>query len=83
MTPEVLDRPVRLIHCLMQRAAIKIRDEDQACPLQMVGSTARGRRFRNFRAKLLAIGAALGFRQSQTSVDGFNEPLTTLVHLQC
>ena len=49
----------------------------------MVGSTARGRRFRNFRAKLLAIGTALGFRQSQKSVDGFNELLTTLVRLQC
>jgi len=82
MTPEVLDRPVGLIHCLMQRAAIQIRDEDPAGPLQMVGSTARGRRFRNFRAKLLAIGAALGFRQSQTSVDGFNEPLTALVRLK-
>jgi len=83
MTPEVLDRPVGLIHCLMQRAAIQIQDEDPAGPLQMVGSTARGRRFRNFWAKLLAIGAALGFRQSQTSVDGFNEPLTTLVCLKC
>ena len=48
----------------------------------MVGSTAWGRRFSNFQAKLLAIGAALGFRQSQTSVDGFNEPVTALVRLQ-
>ena len=60
----------------------QIWDEDPACPLQMVGSTARGRRFSNFQAKLLAIGAALGFHQSQTSMDGFNEPMTALVSLQ-
>ena len=60
----VLDRPVGLLHSLIRRAAIQQRDSDSAFPVQMVGSSARGRRFRAFRTKLLAIGAALGLRQA-------------------
>ena len=76
--------PPRRAHPLpvAEHGFFQIWDKDPACPPQMVGSTARGRRFSNFQAKLLAIGAALGFRQSQTSVDGFNEPVTALVRLQ-
>ena len=76
MTPAVLDRPVGLLHCLLKRAAIQCSNGDPAYPVQMVGVTARGRRFRAFRTKLLAIGAALGHRQAGVTMDAFEAPIT-------
>ena len=76
MTPAVLDRPVGLLHCLLKRAAIQCSNGDPAYPVQMVGVTARGRRFRAFQTKLLAIGTALGHRQAGVTMDAFEAPIT-------
>ena len=73
----VLDRPVGLLHSLIKRAAIQKRDSNPAFPVQMVGSSARGRRFLAFRTKLLAIGAALGLRQAGETCDGYYQPYTS------
>ena len=69
-------RASRLLHCLITRVAIQYRDKDPACLVQMVGSTARGCRFRAFRTKLLAVGGTLGRRIHGVSMDGFEEPIT-------
>ena len=65
-----------LLHSLIKRAAIQKRDSNPAFPVQMVSSSARGRRFRAFWTKLLAIGAALGLRQAGETCDGYYQPYT-------